>query len=234
MLATLPVKNLITTDSAPIFCQNLERNISASTELKKMKMLFYSQFNTTTFSHSFADRPLPTPQEYYKEYCEDARKARFFTTILSFEDPKMQEAITFLHQKNLKEKEHFLEAKKTPLKSLLEPAMIQSLTRGIKEVHPDCLENLSIEVTFAKTNAPEQDLSICFLGNPRPKEGSIVNLFRLKTPSRLGQFFFTPIEKIARTAFALLKWIVSTMAYPFQTLPSRLKNSLLKSSQAHQ
>lgn len=217
MLTALPVNTLIATDVVPIFCRNLEKNISASTDLKKMKMIFFSQLNTITIDHSFADRPLPTAQEIYQEFCQDPR-AQYAAVIPAFEDPKMQEAIKFLQQKNLMSKERFLEAKKDPLKSQLEPAIIETLKRGLEEVPPNCLKNLSIEITFAQKNAPEKDLSICFYGNPRAEEGSIVNLFRLKTPFRLGQFFLEPLKKVARAAFALFKSIVCTMAHPFKSL----------------
>lgn len=219
MLTALPVNTLIATDVVPIFCRNLEKNISASTELKKMKMIFFTHFNRNTIDCSFADRPLPTPQEYYEEFCQEARKAPFNVVIPAFDDPETQKRLATLHQKNLIVQERFLEAKKNPLKSQLEPAIIESLKRGLEEVNSTCLKHLSIEVTFAQKNAPEKDLSICFYGNPRAEEGSIVNLFRLKTPSRLRQFFLEPLEKVARAAFALFKSIVCTLAHPFKSLP---------------
>jgi len=216
MLAALPVNTLITTDNVPIFCQNLEKNISASTELKKMKMIFFTQFNRTTIDCSFADRPLPTPQEYYEEFCQEARKAPFNVVIPAFDDPETQKGLATLHQKNLIVKERFLEAKKNPLKSQLEPAIIESLKRGLEEVHPTCLKNLFIEVTFAQKNALEQDLSICFEGNPTPEKGSLVNLFRLSPPSRFKRLVLNPLKKMANVVSALFKRLAAILTWPLR------------------
>lgn len=225
MSAASSILNLHTFDRAPEFTKSLRRNIDESTRLKSCqiigKFLVSDGDFTADVSIPFRWQDYPSDEEIFQEAKQEITESleimpphlRLFAE-LPIDDPKVKKWIHDTRQS-------FLEDKRNPLKRELEPRIIELLS-NVLERHPeygpiaDKITSLSVKVIFFKTAQPEQDLSICFEGNPSPEEGPLVNLFRLSPPSRFERLVLNPLKKIANVVSALFKRLAAILTWPLR------------------
>lgn len=225
MSAASSILNLHTFDRAPEFTKSLQQNIDESTRLKSCqivgKFLVSDEDFTADASISFRWQDYPSDEEIFQEATKEITESpeimpphlRLFAG-LPIEDPRVKKWL-------LDTRQSFLEDKRDPLKRELEPRIIKLLS-NVLEPHrkfgpiADKITSLSVKVIFFKTAQPEQDLSICFEGNPSPEEGPLVDLFRLSPPSRFRRLVLNPLKKMANVVSALFKRLAAILTWPLR------------------
>lgn len=225
MSAASSILNLHTFDRAPEFTKSLQQNIDESNRLKSCqivgKFLVSDGDFTADASISFRWQDYPSDEEIFQEATKEITESleimpphlRLFAE-LPIEDPKIKK---WLHDT----RQSFLEDKRDPLKRELEPRIIELLS-NVLEPHRRFgpiaykITSLSVKVIFFKTAQPEQDLSICFEGNPSPEEGPLVDLFKLSPPSRFKRLVVNPLKKMANVVSALFKRLAAILTWPLR------------------